>query len=101
MPFFVEILILRELSLIRTLYFYSEFYLLEGRKLNDKNGKDTGNKETWKLWDIIFTSGLFSFLKDSQEARNDDKKFKKMLLQILFGIIFTVILFAIGFWILS
>lgn len=63
--------------------------------------KDTGNREAWKLWDVIFFSGLFAFFKDSQEAQNDDKKFKQMLLQILFGIIFTVILFAIGFWILS
>ena len=39
-----------------------------------------------------------SFFKDSQEAQNDDKKFKQMLLQILFGIIFTIILFAIAFW---
>ena len=74
---------------------------MEGSKLSDKNDKDTGNKETWKLWDAIFTSGLFSFFKDVQKAQNDDKKFKQMLLQILFGIIFTVTLFAIGFWLLS
>ncbi len=65
--------------------------------MGDNNDKD---KETWKLWDAIFTSGLLSFFKDSQVAQNDDKKFKQMLLQILFGIIFTVILFTVGFWIL-
>lgn len=65
---------------------------------NEKNNKD---KETWKLWDAIFTSGLISFFRDSQEAQSDDKKFNIMLLQLLFGIIFTVILFAIGFWILN
>lgn len=63
------------------------------------NKNDNKDKETWKLWDAIFTSGLLSFFKDSQEVQNDDKKFKQMLLQILFGIIFTVNLFAVGFWI--
>lgn len=56
------------------------------------------NKETWKLWDAIFTSGLLSFLKDSQESQNDNKKFKQMLLQILFGTILAVIIFAVGLW---
>lgn len=76
-------------------------FIRGGVKLNDKNDNDKKNKETWKLWDAIFTSGLFSLFKDSQEAQNDDKKFKQMLLQILFGIIFTVILFTVGFWILN
>jgi hypothetical protein len=66
--------------------------------MSDENNK---KKEYWKFWDVIFTSGLFSFLKDSKEAQNDDSKFKRMLLQILFGIIFTVILFAVGFLILN
>ncbi|MGE8082046.1 hypothetical protein [Peribacillus loiseleuriae] len=77
-----------------------EFIEGEGN-LDDKNDKENKGKETWKLWDVVFTSGLLSFFKDSQEAQNDDKKFKQMLLQILFGIIFTVIMFAIGFWILK
>jgi len=58
-------------------------------------------KETWKLWDVLFTSGLLSLFKDSQKAENDDKKFKQMLLQLLFGIIFTVSLFAVGFLIFT
>ncbi|MEK4147194.1 hypothetical protein NST02_09015 [Robertmurraya sp. FSL W8-0741] len=37
---------------------------------NDKKKKDN---ETRKLWDAIFTSGLLSFFKDSQEAGNDQK----------------------------
>lgn len=69
--------------------------------MSGKNDKDNGDKETWKLWDAIFTSGLLSLFKDSHEAENDDKKFKQMLFQALFGIIFTVILFVIGFWILN
>lgn len=70
--------------------------------MSENNVKDKvkQSKEPWKLWDAIFTSGLFSFLKDCQKAQNDDKKFKQMLLQFLFGLIFTIILFAIGFWIL-
>ncbi|WP_442598782.1 hypothetical protein [Neobacillus sp. D3-1R] len=63
---------------------------------NDKNKKD----KIWKIWDTIFTSGLLSFFMDCQEAQNDDKKFKQMLFQISFGIILSVILFTIGFWIL-
>lgn len=69
--------------------------------MSDRNEKNNKDKETWKLWDAIFTSGLISFFWDSQEAQSDDKKFKIMLLQLLFGIIFTVILFAVGFWILN
>jgi hypothetical protein len=40
------------------------------------------------------------FFIDSQEAQNDDKKFKQMLLKILHGTIITVIMFAVGFWVL-
>lgn len=69
--------------------------------MGNKNNKDNKGKEPWKFWDVVFTSGLFSFFKDSQEAQNDDKKFKQMLLQILLGIIFTVIMFTVGFWKLS
>lgn len=65
------------------------------------NENDKVDKKTWKLWDAVFTSGLLSFLKESQEAQNDDKKFNQMLLQLFFGIIFTVIMFAMGFWLLS
>ena len=69
--------------------------------MSDGNEKNNKGKEYWKLWDAIFTSGLISFFWDSQEAQSDDKKFKIMLLQLLFGIIFTAILFAVGFWILN
>ncbi|WP_243357189.1 hypothetical protein [Bacillus litorisediminis] len=66
-----------------------------------KNENENKDKEIWKFWDAIFTSGLLSFFKDSQEAQNDDKKFKQMLLQILFGIISSVIIFVVGFWIVN
>jgi len=46
---------------------------MKGINLSDKNDIDTKDKENWKLWDAIFTSGLLSFFKDSHEA---DKKFK-------------------------
>jgi len=62
---------------------------------------NNSKEETWKLWDVLFTSGLLSLFKDSQKAENDDKKFKQMLLQLLFGIIFTVSLFAVGFLIFT
>ena len=65
------------------------------------NNEHDKKKEYWKLWDVVFNSGIFSFIKDSQDAQNDDKKFKRMLLQILFGIIFTVFLFVMAFWIIK
>ncbi|WP_442599927.1 hypothetical protein [Neobacillus sp. D3-1R] len=64
---------------------------------NDINKKD----KIWKIWDSIFTSGLLSFFMDCQEAQNDDEKFKQMLLQISFGIILSMILLTIGFWIMN
>lgn len=67
----------------------------------NKNGEENKDKETWKLWDAVFLSGILSFFKDSQEAQNDDKKFKQLLFQLLFCLIFTAFLFGIGFWILS
>ena len=58
------------------------------------------DKETWKLWDSVFSSGLLSLFNDHQEAQTNDKKFKKLLLQLLFGLIFTIILFGLLYWIL-
>lgn len=71
-----------------------------GIHLDNKNDEENKGKENWKLWDAVFSSGLLSFFKDSQEAQNDDKKFKQLLFQLLFGLIFTALLFGIGFWIL-
>jgi len=34
-------------------------------------------KENWKLWDAVFSLGILSFLKDGEEAQNDDNKFKQ------------------------
>lgn len=52
-------------------------------------------RETWKLWDAMFTSGILSLLKDGEEAQTDDEKFRQLLWQLLFGVIFTVLLFII------
>ncbi|MDW2878672.1 MULTISPECIES: hypothetical protein [Bacillaceae] len=52
-------------------------------------------RETWKLWDAMFTSGILSLLKDGEEAQTDDKKFRQLLWQLLFGVIFTFLLFII------
>jgi fluoride ion exporter CrcB/FEX len=67
--------------------------------LGDNNDKNKKDKKIWRLWDVIFTSGLLSIFIDSQEAQNNDKKFKQMLLQILLGIILSIIMFMFGFWI--
>jgi hypothetical protein len=58
-------------------------------------------KDSWKIWDSIFFSGILSLMKDSKDAENDEKKFKQLLYQLLFGIVLTVILFALGFWIIG
>lgn len=59
------------------------------------------DKETWKLWDAMFLSGLLSLFKDSQDAETDDKKFKQMLFQLLFGVLFTVLIFGVTFWLMN
>ena len=65
----------------------------------DNNKENNSNKETWRFWDWVLFSGLFSLFVDNKESQNDDKKFKQILYQFLFAIIFTGILFVIGFWI--
>lgn len=72
-----------------------------GYHLDNQNNEENKSKENWKLWDAVFSSGLLSFFKDNQEAQNDDKKFKQLLFQLLFGLIFTAFLFGIGFWIVN
>jgi hypothetical protein len=52
-------------------------------------------RETWKVWDAMITSGILSLLKDGEEAQNDDMKFRQLLWQLLFGVIFTVFFFII------
>ncbi|WP_114745616.1 hypothetical protein [Falsibacillus pallidus] len=61
--------------------------------MEKKTKKKKREKEIWKIWDGIFTSGLFSFMNDAEEARHDDKKFRDMLWSLLFGVAFTVVLF--------
>jgi hypothetical protein len=65
--------------------------------MSDINEQNKKSRESWKLWDAVFSGGLFSFFKDCEEAESDDKKFKQLLSQILFSIVFTVILFGIVF----
>lgn len=52
------------------------------------------DKEAWKLWDALFTSGTLSFLKDSHDAKTNEKKFNQLLLQVIVGIVFTASLFC-------
>lgn len=65
-----------------------------GSELGDKKGR-----ETWKLWDAIFSSGLLSFFKDSQEASSNEKNFKQTIGQIVFAVIVAGVVFMIAFWI--
>ncbi|TFE02292.1 hypothetical protein [Jeotgalibacillus salarius] len=56
--------------------------------------------ESWKIWDAIFTSGFLSLFTDSEEARHDNKKFKQMLIQLIFSVLFATALFFIIFWLI-
>lgn len=67
--------------------------------MSDLNKKK--DKEIWKLWDSLFSGGFISFLKDCEDAQNDDQKFKQILLQTLFSIVFTAILFGFVFLIVT
>ncbi|MFJ7735365.1 hypothetical protein ACIQ2D_03385 [Lysinibacillus sp. NPDC097287] len=57
----------------------------------------TESKETWRIWDAVFISGIFSLFNDSMEAKNDVNKFKQSLYQLLFAVVFLVLFFAIVF----
>ena len=65
------------------------------------NKVEKKNKETWRIWDALFSSSLFSVLIDSEGARKDDEKFKNLLGSWLVAIIFTVVLFVVLWWILN
>jgi len=69
--------------------------------MSNKVEKNKKNKETWRIWDALFSSSLFSVLIDSEVARKDDKKFRNLLGSWLFAIIFTVVLFFVLWWILN
>ncbi|KIL51679.1 hypothetical protein KP77_11910 [Jeotgalibacillus alimentarius] len=69
--------------------------------MDSKGAKLDKRKESWKFWDAVFTSGLASLFKDTQEARNDDVLFRSCLLQLLFGVIFAGVLFAVVFWLIN
>ena len=69
--------------------------------MSEEKEKEKQKKETWRLWDAIFTSSFISLFNDAEEAKHDEKKFKSLLYQFLFGIVFTVILFAVLFWIFT
>ncbi|GGA80056.1 hypothetical protein [Ornithinibacillus halotolerans] len=54
-----------------------------------KNNKE---KQSWKLWDVIFTSGLLSLFKESQDAQSDEKKFKQLIIQSLFDFSYSSVI---------
>ncbi|HSO56737.1 MAG TPA: hypothetical protein VLQ66_00755 [Paenisporosarcina sp.] len=66
--------------------------------------KDVQNpqpKEKWKIWDAVFFSSMISLIKDNKEAQTDDEKFKQLIYQMLFAMVFTALVFAIAFWVIS
>lgn len=69
--------------------------------MGDFNERDKKYKEIWKLWDVLFSGGFFSFFKDCEEARSDDQKFKQLLSQMAFGIVFVAVLFGVAFLVVT
>lgn len=63
-----------------------------------KENSDPDTNKGWKIFDAIFSAGLFSLFYESEKARNEnnDKKFKQMMYGALFGILFFIILITIA-----
>jgi hypothetical protein len=69
--------------------------------LSNKEDRRQEDKETWRIWDAVFFSSIFSFFKDNEEAQSDDKKFKQLLYQLLFSVVFASVVFVIAIWIVK
>ena len=72
-----------------------------GIRLSNKDDRRQEDKETWRIWDAVFFSSMFSILKDNEDAQKDDKKFKQLLYQLLFSVAFVAIVFVIALWIVK
>ncbi|MGB3261325.1 hypothetical protein [Paenisporosarcina sp.] len=69
--------------------------------MSNKEDRRQEDKETWRIWDAVFFSSMFSIFKDNEEAQRDDKKFKQLLYQLLFSVVFTSVVFVIAIWIVK
>ncbi|MFA9560501.1 hypothetical protein ACERII_24685 [Evansella sp. AB-rgal1] len=72
----------------------------ENNKHNElkKDNNDSGNKRGWKIFDAIFSAGIFRVFYESEKARkeNDDKKFKQMIYGSVFGLLFFVLFMTVA-----
>jgi len=69
--------------------------------IRDRENKTNKEKGIWRIWDAMFLSSTVSVIKDSEDARQDNNKFGKLLVSWLFAIIITVVIFVILWWILK
>ena len=69
--------------------------------MNEKDEQNPQPKETWKIWDAVFFSSIFSLIKDNEDAQTDDEKFKQLIYQLLFAVVVTALFFTITFWVIS
>ena len=69
--------------------------------MSNKEDRRQEDKETWRIWDAVFFFSMFSIFKDNEEAQSDDKKFKQLLYQLLFSVVFVAIVFVIALWIVN
>ena len=74
---------------------------LGGVKLTKKDTRNPQPKEKWKIWDAVFFSSMISLIKDNEDAQTDDEKFKQLIYQLLFVVVFTALIFTIAFWVIS
>ena len=74
---------------------------LGGVKLTKKDAQNPQPKEKWKIWDAVFFSSMISLIKDNEDAQTDDEKFKQLIYQLLFAVVFTALIFTIAFWVIS
>ena len=72
----------------------------ENNKHNEleKDNNDSENKRGWKIFDAIFSAGIFRMFYESEKARkeNNDKKFKQVIYGSVFGILFFVLFMTVA-----
>ena len=68
--------------------------------IRDRENNTNKERGVWRIWDALFLSSAISVIKDSEDARKDKNKFKKLIVSWIFAIIITIIIFVILWWII-
>ncbi|MBP3950231.1 hypothetical protein [Bacillus suaedae] len=76
---------------------------MKNESKKDRSRKSIGKSEKrWRIIDAIFTNGFFGMFYDSEKARKDgdSKRFNRMIVGALVGILISCIVFGTTFYIL-